>query len=94
MPVKRTIRPGGTWDLPNADPVGPLNDHNLSMLAVTHPIVVCAWGVHAKAERVERVVEILKEAKTKMMCLGTTKDGHPRHPLMVRGDQPLVEYRP
>lgn len=25
-------------------------------------------------------------------CLGTTKDGHPRHPLYLRKDTPLVEF--
>lgn len=26
-------------------------------------------------------------------CLGTTKDGSPRHPLYVRADAPLITYR-
>ena len=26
------------------------------------------------------------------MCLGTTKDGHPRHPLYVKGDAPMVPW--
>jgi hypothetical protein len=27
-----------------------------------------------------------------LQCLGMTKDGHPRHPLYVRGDAPLTAY--
>ena len=27
-------------------------------------------------------------------CVGQTKDGHPRHPLYVRADQPLVRWEP
>jgi hypothetical protein len=27
-----------------------------------------------------------------MVCLGVTKYGHPRHPLMMRADQPFVDY--
>ena len=27
-------------------------------------------------------------------CLGTTKDGHPRHPLYLRADAPLVPWSP
>ena len=35
-----------------------------------------------------------RAAGARLWCLGTTKDGHPRHPLYVRGDQPLVAWEP
>lgn len=30
----------------------------------------------------------------RLWCLGTTKDGHPRHPLYVRGNQVLLPWVP
>ena len=46
-------------------------------------IVVAAWGVHGAAEgRDVRVLAELTRIRS-VHCLGTTKDGHPRHPLYV-----------
>jgi hypothetical protein len=77
------------------DPVGPGNDNMLrahlrSSVGVGRPIVA-AWGANAQADRVEHVLNLCPDADWR--CLGTTKDGHPRHPLYVRGDQPLVPFR-
>jgi len=44
--------------------------------------VVAAWGVHGAGPRAEQVLEMLGEC----VALGTTKHGHPRHPLYVRAD--------
>jgi len=33
-------------------------------------------------------------AGRELWCLGLTQDGHPRHPLYVAGDQPLVRWTP
>jgi hypothetical protein len=75
-----------------ADPVGPGNDdmlraHMRSSVGVARP-VVAAWGTNARVDRVKQVLDLCPEVDWR--CLGTTKDGHPRHPLYVRGDQPLV----
>jgi hypothetical protein len=55
-------------------------------------VVVVAWGAHpaARAELVERVVSVLRSKP--LYCLGTTKDGHPRHPLFVRRVQALEPW--
>lgn len=51
-------------------------------------LLVAAWGAHRVAEKaMDKVPERLP-----WLCLGTTKDGHPRHPLYVKGDQPLVSW--
>jgi hypothetical protein len=55
---------------------------------------VCAWGSNAKPERAARVAQIMLDAGARLWCLGTTKDGSPRHPLYVRGDQQLIEWSP
>jgi hypothetical protein len=61
------------------DPVGP---------------VVCAWGVHGVlADRDQRVLELLRARCVRPLCLGTTKDGHPRHPLYVPGSTPTTDYK-
>jgi hypothetical protein len=59
-----------------------------------HGRVVCAWGTNAPENRVAAVVTLLRQAGARLACLGTTKCGAPRHPLYVRGDQPLVQWRP
>lgn len=75
-------------------PIGPVNDdvlwrHLTCARAVRTP-VVAAWGTNARPERVRRVLELVPGVA--WSCLGTTKEGHPRHPLYVRGDQPLVPF--
>ena len=76
------------------DPVGPENDEYLDSAristSVAPKILVAAWGVNAQPERVRRVLDVCYGADWR--CLGTTKDGHPRHPLYVKGDQPLIPY--
>lgn len=48
--------------------------------------VVVAWGAHPMARSVIPVFD------RPVYCLGTTKDGSPRHPLYVRADQPLIPW--
>lgn len=72
-------------------PVGPhnraiLSNHLYDSRMGGHP-VVAAWGVNARPDRVRDVLSLVPGVDWR--CLGTTKDGHPRHPLYVRGDQPL-----
>ncbi|MBH0053010.1 MULTISPECIES: DUF1643 domain-containing protein [unclassified Salinibacterium] len=69
-----------------ADPVGPENDSVLGNLTGT---VVAGWGANASPKRVAQAMAVLPQLHT----LGLTKDGHPRHPLYVRKDAPLVEWR-
>lgn len=51
------------------------------------PTAVAAWGVPPKL-RSSQALSI--SAPIRWKCLGTTKDGHPRHPLYVRGGQPFT----
>lgn len=74
------------------DPVGPDNDQWIRAAARDCGNVVCAWGTNARAERVRHVVEIIRSAGASLLCIGTTKDGHPRHPLYARCDAPLVPW--
>jgi hypothetical protein len=71
----------------SADPVGPENDRVLADVTGT---VIAGWGTNANPDRVTRALALLP----RLHALGVTKDGHPRHPLYVRADAPLVEWVP
>lgn len=78
--------------------VGPDNDrHLLEVLAravdAAVPIV-CAWGASLPGH-LGRALWVKRNALgvgADLRCLGATKEGHPRHPLYVKGDQPLVRF--
>lgn len=76
------------------DAVGSDNDHYLRMMlevrAEYRSPVVAAWGANARLDRVGAVLNLVPGVDWR--CLGTTKQGAPKHPLYVRGDQPLVPY--
>lgn len=85
----RSTDPSALYDHP--DPIGSGNDAAIREAALESSMVVAAWGVHgAHLGRGEAVRQLLGESA--LRCLGTTKEGHPRHPLYVRGDQPPVPY--
>lgn len=69
------------------DPVGPENDR---VLGEVTGMVVAGWGTNADPARVAQVLALLP----RVHALGVTKDGHPRHPLYVRADAPLMVWRP
>lgn len=87
-------------DLPilPARAVGPDTDVYLAAMiagAGTHAdpptgdIVVAAWGAQSRAmvrDRADRVLSWLRVAGVPIHSVGVTRDNHPRHPLMVRGD--------
>jgi hypothetical protein len=77
------------------EPVGPDNDMAvLGEATFRGDLVVVAWGAHGAhpkhRDRRDRVVRLL--ADVDLWCLGTTKDGEPRHPLMLRDDTPLTRW--
>lgn len=74
----------------SADPVGVENDSMIKCEAEEADLVVAAWGSHPIAvERSKRVLSLLGKS---VMCLGTTIAGQPKHPLYIRGDQPLIPF--
>lgn len=67
-----------------ADPVGQDNDAAILAAANECAQVICAWGVHGEYQgRGDAVLAMLGGAGVTPHCLGTTKAGHPRHPLYV-----------
>lgn len=85
----------------DTDPIGDANDQCIEAMLVrrTGP-VVAAWGASAMRvgigqARVDRVLRVLRTSgRSAIWCLGMTRDGHPRHPLYVRADQPLERWVP
>lgn len=78
---------------PNSD----VNDFILEKVIKSYPTIICAWGANADhpkiKERAVLVSEMLEHNDhINVLCLGTTKWGHPLHPLMTRNDQPLVAW--
>lgn len=75
------------------DPVGPENDRHLVDTATDERtgLVLAGWGTHGGYRDRDRAVTRLLDG-VKVWSLGRTKDGHPRHPLYVRADAPLVPY--
>lgn len=83
-----------------ADPVGPENDSYIGAAAAYASTVVLAHGTHSKARLRERIRSrawtvraILRERGHDLLCLGTTKDRMPLHPLYLRGDLQPVAFK-
>lgn len=67
------------------EPVGPDNDRHLRAARGRAAAVVLAWGVHgALRGRDREALAVLARGRKPLLCLGTTRDGHPRHPLYLR----------
>ncbi|MCX6395777.1 MAG: DUF1643 domain-containing protein [Propionibacteriales bacterium] len=88
----RATNPRELYD--HADPNGPDNDAALSALPPSARHRVAAWGNHGRlGERGAVVVGLLGTVTGPVLeCLGTTKTGHPRHPLYVPATTALRRY--
>lgn len=93
----RVTRPVHLFD--GTIPADPCGEYNLSFVkraldaaeACDGPVVV-AWGAHKDVGRSEVYQDLLNwefPYINPLLCLGTTQDNWPRHPLYVRADQPL-----
>jgi len=76
------------------NPIGCHNNEYLKLASfLSGALIVCAWGAHGgHLKRDREVSELLNHCN--LMCLGHTKAGHPKHPLYLRADTPLVPYTP
>lgn len=81
----RSTDPSGLWQVD--DPVGnPSNDEYIKDMAKRSDLVIAAWGANAKRKRAKEVHHLLLSKGIRLLCLGTTKAGNPRHPLYLRAD--------
>lgn len=86
----RATNPLDLWQ--HTDPIGAGNDRAvLKAVRDAGGLVICAWGANAPTERVNYVKRTIVN-NAKLLCLGTTQAGSPRHPLYLRRDQPLETY--
>lgn len=57
--------------------------------------VIAAWGASATRLPCRPIPDVIAHlCDGDLWCFGTTKDGHPRHPLYLRGDTPLERWKP
>ena len=82
-------------DLKRAEePVGPLNGDVLDEVAMQcqGPLIV-AWGNHGDHQgQAGEFLTRLSPHFRKPLCLGTTRSGHPKHPLRLGADTLLRQY--
>lgn len=75
------------------DPVGPLNDVFLRRATADAFIVVAAWGAGGVEHgRGPQVADMLRKRGVRLLCLGTTSTGQPRHPLYLPGSADFEPY--
>lgn len=76
------------------DPIGHMNDAWLEHIAGKCAMVLAAWGANgAFLNRDRHVMELLTGVRdSSPLCLTTTKDGFPGHPLYIKGDTVPVPY--
>jgi hypothetical protein len=75
------------------DAVGEKNDDAIRDLTTLCPKIVCAWGAHDFAKK--RATDVIKMLYAccsgwGLVCLGVTKNGHPKHPLYVPANAELI----
>lgn len=76
------------------NPVGEENDRFLLQALSRSSCIVVAWGTKGiLLDRNKQVLQLLAQWQN-VHCLGVTKDGHPRHPLYVKGDTGLIPFVP
>jgi hypothetical protein len=76
------------------DPIGPDNDNHIRRaVTIGGATVVCAWGAHGTLlGRGRSVADLIRSLGVVPQCLGTTRDGQPRHPLYVPSARALEAY--
>jgi hypothetical protein len=80
----------------SADPFGPENtvDHLQAYIDKFMPsIIVAAWGAHCNWGLAWGRAQEIKRSITELKCWGASKNGMPRHPLMLPYTTELQPYR-
>lgn len=88
----RATKPKHLLDHP--DPEGPDNVQAWAQAGM-HPqmrTMVAAWGAHCRMPGLPASRAYWSVGTAGWKCVGWTKQGDPRHPLYVRGDQPLIAF--
>lgn len=81
--------------LSHPNPVGLHNDWTITATLMAYPGAtwVAGWGPTGRhLDRGQAVASLLQRAGVQLHAVKVTKDGHPGHPLYVRGDAALVPW--
>jgi len=88
----RSTDPKGLWR--HTDPVGPENDRYIREEITACDAIVLAWGANATPERAKTVTRLIDlntlDLGVPIWHLGLTKNGQPKHPLMLGYDTKRV----
>lgn len=79
------------------DPVGELNNEYIRKTCSLVDTVVFAWGAHRNQHplvrsQTELVMRIARENCDRIMCLGLTQHGFPKHPLYLPKTTQLIPF--
>ena len=78
----------------SSNPFGDSNDAIVENHVLSSRLVVCAWGNHGTHLRAgQRFLDRYSGVRS-LWCLGVTKSGQPKHPLMLSYETPLIPYEP
>lgn len=73
------------------NPIGSMNGHYVrSAVHACDGPLIAAWGAHTMADSCETAREVRAYSFGRLMCLGKTASGAPRHPLYVKSNAQLV----
>ena len=72
------------------NPVGDENDRYIREAAMRAAKIVVAWGAHRTLHG--RDSAVITQFCQPLWCLGTTREGHPRHPLYTKGNTALCPF--
>lgn len=86
----RTPSPSDLACVPS--PIGSENDCYIQKAALRAARIIVAWGAHPIAQ--ERARQVLALLNQPVWCLGTTRAGHPRHPLYLRREAEPCPFEP
>lgn len=77
-------------------PCSSLNHSVIMNRAFAADKIVCAWGLlhHTLKPFAIRIQDSLLRQRYELWCLGTTKDGSPKHPLYLKATTKIIRYLP
>lgn len=76
-----------------AEPVGDRNDRIIETAIERCDLVIFAWGAHKMVNsRARAMRDLVLMHRPQVFCLGTTKAGHPKHPLYIKSGTPLQAF--
>lgn len=71
----------------NFDPVGPENEYYVRQAVRQSNIVICAWGTQSVyMEQDKETLKWIRDEGVWPCMLELSKEGHPKHPLYLKGD--------